>query len=110
MGIAADMQKLVSERGDPNLEFARDGYRLSLNPVESHFDELGFILWQEEADGHLVPLVTGRAVQDDLVLDGEPGTRGEMSNLEAVIASLMAGEPVSVLGGGGNEQAIPTGT
>ena len=110
MGVAADMQKLVSERGDANLEFAREGYRLSLNPIEDRFDELGFILWRQEADGGLAPIATGRAVGDQLVLDGSPATGRELTDLEAVIATLIADEPVASQGAAGNEQAIPTGT
>ena len=110
MGVAADMQKLVSERGDKNLEFARGDYRLSLNPVEDRFHELGFILWQQETGGTLTPIATGRAVDDDLVLDGSPSTDRELADLEAVIATLIEEGPVSVQGAEGNEQAIPTGT
>ena len=109
MGVASDMLKLVGERGDANLEFARDGYRLTLNPIEDRFDEVGFILWREEAGG-AVPVAVGRAIRDHLVLDGEPTTLARTTDLQAVIASLIAGEPVSALGGGGNEQAIPTAT
>ena len=110
MGVAADMQKLVSERGDKNLEFARGDYRLSLNPVEDRFDELGFILWQQETGGTLTPIAAGRAVNDNLVLDGSPSTDRELADLEAVIATLIEEGPVSVQGAEGNEQAIPTGT
>ena len=110
MSVAADMLELVSKRGDANLEFARGGYRLSLNPIEDRFDEVGFILWQEEPTGALAPVAVGRAVRDHLVLDGEPTTLGKTANLQTVIASLISGEPVSEQGGGGNEQAIPTGT
>ena len=108
MSVAKNIQRLVSERGDANLEFAGDGYRLSLNPVESRFDEIGFILWGDDGGGP-VPVATGRAVGDRLVVDGEArGLRGA-ADLTGVIASLIAGEPVSALGGGGNESAIPTG-
>ncbi len=110
MGVAADMQKLVSERGDKNLEFAREGYRLSLNPIESRFDELGFILLRDDGHGNLDPVGFGRAVRDDLVFDGDPDVSGGPDGARALIASLIQGEPISVLGGGGNEQAIPTGT
>ncbi len=109
MGVASDVLKLVGERGDANLEFAGGDYRLTLNPIEDRFDEVGFILWREEAGG-LAPVTVGRAVRDHLVLDGEPTTLARTTELQAIIASLIAGEPVSALGGGGNEQAIPTGT
>ena len=110
MGVAEDMQKLASEHGDANLEFAGDGYRLTINPIEDRFHELGFILWQEEAGGGQAPVATGRAVGDELVLDGAPAADRDRADLEAMIATLIAGDPVSTLGGGGNEQAIPTGT
>jgi hypothetical protein len=108
MSVAGDMQRIVSERGGANLEFAGEGYQLSLNPVEDRFDEVGFILWREEGGGP-APVAVGRAVGDRLVLDdgGGPGTHADVS---AVISSLIGGEPVSALGGGGNEGAIPTGT
>ena len=110
MGVANDIQRLMSERGDASLEFAGEDQRLTLNPIEGRFHEIGFVLWAEEAGGALAPVATGRAVEDDLVLDGEPeGGRGR-SEIEAAIASLIAGEPVSALGGCGNESAIPTGT
>jgi len=104
MGVAKDIQRLMSERGDASLEFAGDGYNLSLNPIEGRFHEIGFILWADDGGG-LAPVATGRAVGDDLVFDGDapPG------NAAAVIAALLEGEPVSALGGGGNESAIPTG-
>lgn len=111
MGVATDMRKLASERGDANLEFADGGYRLSLNPIESRFDELGFILWRDEAGGP-VPVAVGRAVGDHLIFDDDPeaGAGGGRGNVTTVIASLIAGQPISVLGGGGNERAIPTAT
>ena len=110
MGVAAGLRELMSEHGDASLEFAREGYRLSLNPIEDRFDEIGFILWEDDAGGSPAPVAVGRAVGDELVLDGEPGDRREVADLGAVISSLIEGEPVSALGGGGNEQAIPTGT
>ena len=109
MGVAEDMQKIASEHGDANLEFAGDGYRLSLNPIEDRFDEIGFILWREEAGG-AAPVATGRAAGDRLVLDDELANPRRHADVSAVISSLIQGEPVSALGGGGNEQAIPTGT
>ena len=110
MGVAERLHDLVAKRGDANLEFARDGYRLALNPIEDRFTELGFILWREEADGALTPVATGRALGDELVLDGAPAAGDESADLEAVIAALVDGELVLVQGAGSNEQAIPTGT
>ena len=111
MGVAADVQRIFSEHGDANLEFASGGYRLTLNPVEDRFDEVGFILWRDEAGGGPTPVAVGRASGDRLVLDGEPDGPGTHADVSAVISSLIRGEPVSALGGGdGNEQAIPTGT
>ena len=110
MSVAKDMQKIASERGDANLEFAGGGYRLTINPIEDRFHELGFILWQEEAGGGQAPVATGRAVGGELVLDGASATDHDRADLEATIGTLIAGDPVSALGGGGNEQAIPTGT
>ena len=108
MGVAKDMQRLMSERGDASLEFAGDGYSLSLNPIESRFDEIGFILWGDDGGGP-VPVATGRAVGDRLVFDGEArGLRGA-ADLAGVIGALLDRGPVSALGGGGNESAIPTG-
>jgi hypothetical protein len=83
------MQEVFAEAGDASLEFAREGYRLSLNPVAGRFDEVGFVLWQEEADGDLAPIAAGRAVGDEVILDGEPGSGRELADLEAVIASLL---------------------
>jgi hypothetical protein len=89
MSVAQRIQDLVAEQGDANLEFAREGYRLSLNPVADHYDQVGFILWQQEGDGDLAPIAVGRAIGDELVLDGEPGSGRELADLEAVIASLI---------------------
>jgi hypothetical protein len=108
MSVAKEMQRLVAERGDANMEFARGGYRLALNPVEDRFDQVGFILWQEE-DGGTVPVAAGRAAGDELVIDGAPASGRETADLEAVIGDLLAGDPVPVAGRGGNDQAVPTG-
>jgi hypothetical protein len=97
------MRRLVAERGDASLEFAREGYRLSLNPIEDRFDEVGFILWQQAADGTTVPIATGRAAGDELVLDGESAADRELADLEAVIATLIAEEPASPPRAGANE-------
>lgn len=110
MGVAKDIQRTMSERGDASLEFAGGGHRLSLNPIEGRFEEIGFVLWVEEAGGALAPVAAGRAVGDELVLDGEPAGGAGAADVGSTIASLIAGEPVSALGGGGNESAIPTGT
>jgi len=110
MSTAKRIHRVMSERGDRNLEFARDGFRLTLNPIESRFTEIGFILWREdEATGALDPVAVGRAVDNQLVLDGEPNEAGFMG-VAGTIEALLDGELIASLGGGGNEQAIPTGT
>jgi hypothetical protein len=93
MGVAQQLRELMAERDDASVEFAKEGYRLSLNPIAGHYDRVGFILWQQEGDGDLAPLATGSAVGDELVLDGEPSSGPELSDLEAVIASLIGEEP-----------------
>jgi hypothetical protein len=110
MSVASEMVDRVRERGEANLEFAREGYRLSLNPIEDRLEEIGFILWREDGAGGLEPIATGRAADDRLLLDGDPTTRRETADLEAVIGSLLAAEPGATQAGLGNEGAIPTGT
>lgn len=109
MDLATRMHDIVSERGDATLEFARDGYRLSLNPIEDRFNELGFIIWREEQTGGMTPVATGRAVDDQLLLDGEPAEGEGLTSIAGMIAALLEGELVASQGSGGNEHAIPTG-
>ena len=105
MSLARELRERFAAAEDANLEFRRAGYRLALNPIKDRFEELGFILWQEEADGDLAPVATGRAVGDELVLDGETATGPELADLEAVVADLLAGEPIGPTGAGDNAPA-----
>ena len=103
MSVAKDIRTRLADNA--HLEFARDGYRLSLNPVAGHYDEIGFILWRD-ADGGPVPVASGRAAGDDLVVDDASGYDGD---IEVLISTLLQGEPVAVDPPPGTERAVPTG-
>ena len=104
MSLAKDIQDRVA--ADANLEYARDGYRLSLNPIEDRHTEIGFILWRD-ADGAPAPIASGRAIGDDLVVDQGSAYDGD---LEALLARLLETDPTAVAPRSANEPAIPTST
>ncbi len=107
MSIAEELRQRVGP--DANLEFASGGYRLSLNPLEDCFDETGFILWREEATGP-VPVATGRAVGDELIVEDAAAYDGKAGTLESLIAALIQGEPVAQAARPNPDDAVPTGT
>ena len=107
MSLASELRDLVREHHGANLEFARDGYRVSLNPVGDRHSDLGFILWKEDASGAR-PIVTGRALDNRIVID-DPAFDGDPAQVEAVIRLLVDGGTPAVSASGLPEDAIPTG-
>lgn len=107
MSLAKTMRDRVAEQQGASLEYRRNGYRLAVNPITDRPTEVGFIIWQETADG-LVPIVAGRTAADDLVLDGDEGRGMNPNDLDAAVQSLLAGDLVRVEGSYRDEASIPT--
>jgi len=103
MSVAKDIQHRLANNA--NLEFTRDGYRLSLNPIEDRHHEIGFILWRD-ADGDPLPIASGRTAGDDLVVDDASNYDGD---IESLISTLLQGDPVSVNPPPDTDRAVPTG-
>ncbi len=91
MSFSGELRTLVARHGDEGLEFERSGYRVSLNPVGSKFNEVGFILWGSE-DGDWSPIVTGRTAGDGLAVD-DPTYDGDLLDLEAVLRAVVTWGP-----------------
>ena len=106
MSLAKRLRDAVDRSGGAGVEFARGGYRLTLNPIDDRFHELGFILWREE-EGGLAPVASGRASGDAIAID-DAGPYADRAALEEAIDELAAGEAV-VTGRDDPETAIPTG-
>ena len=107
MNLAKTMRDRVAEREGASLEYRRGGYRLDVNPITDRPTEVGFIVWQETADG-LTPIVAGRTAADDNVLDGDEERGMNLNDLDAVLQSLLTGDLVRVEGSYRDEAAIPT--
>ena len=90
MSLAKQMRAKVA--ADANLAFAGHGYRLDLNPLEDRVDETGFILWSGDGDA-AVPVATGRAVGDDLLLDETSAFPGGADDLRRLVGDLLQGDP-----------------
>ena len=103
MSLAKDIRDRVA--ADANLEYARDGYRLSLNPIEDRHTEIGFILWRDAGDTP-APIASGRAIGDDLIVDEGSAYDGD---LEALLAGLLETDPTAVAPRSTNEPSVPTG-
>ncbi len=107
MSLAKRLREAVDKSGGTGVEFAREGYRLSLNRIDDRFHETGFIIWRQDEVG-LVPVASGRATGDAIAVD-DWGPFANRSALEEAIAGLADGERIPVAGGGDPEAAIPTG-
>ena len=107
MSLASELRDLIQEHHGANLEFARDGYRVSLNPVGDRHSDIGFILWKHEPAGPR-PIVAGRALDNRLVVD-DPDFDGDPADLEELIRLLIAGAPPEVQSSGSPASRIPTG-
>ena len=109
MSLADRLLDMVTERGDATLEFVRDEYRLTVNPVEDRIDEVGFIIWREDARGS-EPVVTGRAKGDALLLDDPDAYDGSQTDLSTLVERLLDGDPVPTPLPGDPDSAVPTAT
>ncbi len=109
MNVADRLWDLVTERGDATLEFTRDGYRLTVNPVKDRIDEVGFIVWREAERGP-EPIVTGRAKGKSLLADDYGSYDGTPSELTNLVERLLDGEPVPTPLPDDPNSAIPTAT
>jgi hypothetical protein len=107
MSLANDLRAIVRERAGANVEYARDGYRVSLNPVGDRHSDIGFILWRDDAAG-TVPIVAGRAVGGRIVVD-DPDFDGNPAELEAVIRLLIEDGQSSSGPAPSPEASVPTG-
>ena len=109
MNAADRLWDLITERGDATLEFVRDGYRLTVNPVKDRIDEVGFIVWREDDRGP-EPIVTGRAKGKSLLVDDPGSYNGTPTQLSALVEQLLDGEPVPTPPPGDPNSAVPTAT
>ena len=107
MSLAKRLRDALDANGGASVEFAHGQYRLSLNPIEDRFHELGFILWQEDDRGP-VPVASGRAIGDAIVVD-DAGSFGGRSNLERVLDELASMPPASAADPNDPDAAVPTG-
>lgn len=99
MALADDMQQRVAAHQAENLEYVRDDYQLSLNPIPDRHNELAFVLWRG-TDRTANPLYTGRAKNGRLQIDRSPEGDIDVDRVEALIAWVLAGEeqPEPVVG------------
>ena len=107
MSLANDLRAIVRKHSGANVEYARDGYRVSLNPVGDRHSDIGFILWRDDPDGP-VPIIAGRAVENRIVVH-DPDFDGNPAQVEAVIRLLVEDGTPSVASPPLPESAVPTG-
>ncbi len=109
MSVADRLWDMVTEQGDATLEFVRDGYRLTVNPVADRIDEVGLIIWRDDVRGP-EPFVTGRAKGGSLFLDDPASYQGNETDLSNLVDRLLDGEPVPTAPPGDPDSAVPTAT